>query len=62
MKASDFVGLSKTNAEDLADRMSLIYRLISIDGSEYFSYPTDKRDDRVCIEIEKGKVVKASIQ
>jgi len=62
MKASDFVGLSKTSAEDLADRLGIIYRLISVDGSPFFSYPEDKRDDRICVELEKGKVVKASVQ
>jgi hypothetical protein len=62
MKSSDFVGLSKTSAEDLADRLGIIYRLISVDGYPFFSYPEDKRDDRICVEIERGKIIKATIQ
>ena len=62
MKASEFIGLSKDSAQDLADRANLIYRLISVDGSKYFDYPEDKRDDRICVEIEKGKITKAVMQ
>ena len=62
MKAEDFVGLTRTGAEDMADRLGFIYRLISVDGEPYFSYPEDHRDDRVCVEVERGKVAKASIQ
>jgi hypothetical protein len=62
MKASEFIGLTKDSAQDLAEKNYMIYRLISVDGSPYFSYPEDKREDRICVEIEKGKIVKATVQ
>jgi hypothetical protein len=62
MEASNFIGLSKTSAQNLCEAQSFIFRLISVDGEAFFAYPDDARTDRVCIEIEKGKVSKASIQ
>ena len=60
--ASDFINLSKKAAQNLAEAKYMIFRLISVDGEPFLAYPEDKRDDRVCVEIEKEKVVKASIQ
>lgn len=62
MEAKDFIGLSKTTAQDVAEKQSLIFRLISIDGEPFFSYPDDTRIDRICVEIEQGKIIRASIQ
>lgn len=62
MDANTFIGLSKHTAQDRAEKMNVIFRLISSDGVPFFSYPEDKRDDRVCVEIMGGKVVKATIQ
>lgn len=59
---NDFLGKSKKSAQDLAEKRNMIFRLIQSDGQEFFPYPEDKRDDRICIEFECGKVVKASIQ
>lgn len=59
-KEEDFLGLSKKGAQDLADNKNLIFRLIRVDDKNMFSYPADKRDDRVCIEIDKGKVSKVT--
>lgn len=61
MKPEDFIGLSKKAAQDKAEAKNMIFRLISVDGDPFFSFPTDKRDDRVCIEITGGKVTKATI-
>lgn len=58
---SKYLNLPKKDAQNLAERQNLIFRLISIDGEPYFAYPEDKRDDRICVEIENGKVTKATI-
>lgn len=59
-----FIGLSKKNAQDLAENNNLIFRLVSLNGELYLGYPdeNDKRSDRICVEIDKGKVTKASLQ
>jgi hypothetical protein len=62
MRTEDFIGLSKTASQDLAERKNLIFRLISIDGRLFFSYPEDERGDRICIELENGRVAKAVFQ
>ena len=56
------LGLSKKMAQDKAEGKNLIFRLIRIDGENYFPYPDDKRGDRVCVEIDGGKVSKVSFQ
>jgi len=62
--ADNFMGLTKKRAQDLAEAKSMIFRLISIDGDSFLPYPemTDKREDRICVEIENSKVIKAIIQ
>jgi len=60
--AEEFVGLSKSRAQDVAEYKSLVFRLVSVDGETFLGYPEDTRTDRICIEIEKGKVVIATIQ
>lgn len=64
MKSEDFLGLTKTGAMDKAEQKNFIFRLIRIDEKSFFSYPdVDKhRADRVCIEIDKGAVTKATFQ
>jgi len=62
MNHVDFLGLSKKSAQDRAENMNLIFRLIKVDGEDFFAYPEDIRHDRLCVEIENGKVVKASFQ
>ncbi len=60
MKASDYLGLSKKSAQDKAERQNMIFRLIRVDAEGFFSFPVDKREDRVCIEIDKGVVTKVT--
>jgi|HubBroStandDraft_5_1064220.scaffolds.fasta_scaffold1218044_1 hypothetical protein len=61
--ADNFLNLSKFKAHDLAEANSLVYRLVSVDGAIFLGYPTDEpRTDRICVEIENGVVVKATIQ
>lgn len=60
--SSQFIGMSKKRSQDVAEKLNLIYRLIRIDNEEFHDYPSDIRDDRVCVELEKGVVVKAVIQ
>jgi len=62
MKAEDFVGMTKKSAQNAAESANLIFRLIKVDGEDFLAYPEDQRTDRVCVEIEKGKVTVASIQ
>lgn len=62
MEAKEFISLSKHKAQDLCEKRNLIFRLIRIDGNMFMDYPEDERDDRVCFELESGKVVKAVIQ
>ena len=62
MRASDFLNISKKRAQDLAESNYLIFRLVSVDDEIILGYPTDKRDDRICVEIKNEKVVQASIQ
>ena len=58
----EFINCSKSRAQDLAEFKSLVFRLISIDGEPYFSYPEDIRTDRICIEVTNGRVSSARIQ
>lgn len=60
--AERFLNLTKKSAQDMADQLNLIFRLIRVDEKNFQSYPPDKREDRICVEIEKGKVVKATVQ
>lgn len=62
MIADDFLGLSKKRAQDVAEYNSFIFRLVKVDDEEMLGYPTDINLERICVEIENGKVVKASIQ
>lgn len=62
MKEEDFLGLTKRGAQNLAEQRNLIFRLIKIDSEEFLSYPEDARDDRVCVEIQSGKVTRATFQ
>jgi hypothetical protein len=62
MEANEFLGMSKKRAQDVAESKNMIFRLISIDGDPFMSYPEDQRTDRVCVEIVSGKVIKAVIQ
>ncbi len=63
MHAQSFVGMSKKEAQDLAEKSNMIFRLVSVDGENRLGYPKDEtREDRVCVELAKGKVVKAEIQ
>jgi hypothetical protein len=57
-----FLGLTKRSAQNLAEQNSLLFHLIRIDGEDFFSYPKEARTDRVCVEIDKGAVSKATIQ
>lgn len=62
MKSEDFLGLTKKGAQDKAEQKNFIFRLIRINETNYFSYPSDVRTDRVCVEIDKGAVTKVSFQ
>jgi hypothetical protein len=57
-----FFGLPKKDAQNLAERQNLIFRLISVDGEAFLPYPEDVRDDRVCVEIVKNKVDKITVR
>jgi hypothetical protein len=62
MNSEQFLGLGKKDAQNLADRMNLIFRLIRIGEKEFFTYPEGEgRGDVVCIEMDNLKVTKAVI-
>ncbi len=60
--ASKFLGMTKKGAQNKAEELNLIFRLIRIDNDNFYAYPEDKREDRVCVEIDNGSVTKATIQ
>lgn len=57
--AKEFLGLSKKSAQNLAEAKNIIFRLIRVDDERFFDYPTEVFYERVCIEIDNGKVTKA---
>jgi len=59
--SKDFLGMTKKDSQGKAERYNFIYRLIRVDDRNFLPYPDDTRDDRICIEIDKGRVTKASI-
>lgn len=63
-KPEEFLGLTRKDASNRAEMRNLIFRLIRIDSKDFFTYPAedDIRTDRICIEIDNGKVSKAIIQ
>lgn len=60
--AAKFIGLSKNSGQNKAENSNLIFRLIRKDGEAFMDYPSDSRTDRVCVEIDKGEITKATIQ
>ena len=62
MKAENYIGLTKKSAQDKCEARNIIFRLIRVDDKSFFDYPEDVRADRICVEIENGLVVKATIQ
>ena len=62
MQAQDFLGMTKKDAQNRAEESNLIFRLIRVDGEIFFAYPEDVRTDRLCVEIDDGKVSVARIQ
>jgi hypothetical protein len=60
--AESFIGLSKKSAQNLAESKNMIFRLIRIDDERFLDYPEETLYDRVCIEIDQGKVTKSTIQ
>lgn len=59
---SVLLGMGKRQSQNKVEAMNMIYRLICVDGESIQSYPEDVRSDRVCVEIENGKVVKVTVQ
>jgi hypothetical protein len=62
INADRFLGLSKHKAQDTAEGLNIIFRLIKVDAEEFLPYPVDVRDDRICVEIKDSKIVKATVQ
>ena len=59
---NQFMGMTKRLAQNLAESKNLIFRLIRIDNQDFMSYPEDKRDDRICVEIDNSVITKVVIQ
>lgn len=62
MDENNFINLSKKAAQDMAEKCNFIFRLVSIDGNKFLGYPEDIRNDRICVELENNKVIKAKLQ
>ncbi len=60
--AADLLGMTKKAAQDRAEAKNFVFRLIRIDEEQYFSYPEDRDEQRVCVEIDNGKVTKVTVQ
>ena len=59
MNTDNFIGRGKREAQNMADRANLIFRLVSADGEVVLGMPTDIREDRLCVEVVADRVVKA---
>lgn len=59
---SVLLGMGKRQSQNKVEELNMIYRLIRVDNESIQSYPEDVRSDRVCVEIENGKVVRAVVQ
>lgn len=62
MHAEQFMGMSKKGAQGKAEAANMVFRLIRVDAEQFLSYPEDEMKDRVCVEIDDGKVTKATIR
>ncbi len=62
MQTDEFLGMTKKGAQNKAEENNLVFRLIRIDVQKFYEYPEDTRTDRICIEIDNGKVTKATIR
>lgn len=60
--AEKYLDLTKRSAQNLSEQENLIFRLIRIDQESFLDYPEDIRSDRICVEIDNGKVTKAVLQ
>jgi hypothetical protein len=60
--AQEYLGLTKKMGQDKAEGKNMIFRLIRIDGESYFPYVDEIRADRVCVEIDNGKITVATIR
>ena len=60
--AEQFIGLTKKDAQNKADMLNLIFRLVRVDDRPLQGYPEDEREDRICVEIDKTQITKATIQ
>lgn len=61
METSQFKGMGKRAAQNLAEAKNLIFRLVSTDGETILGKPEDVRTDRVCVTIVKDKIDEAWI-
>jgi hypothetical protein len=61
LDSNKFLGLTKKAAQNFAEMNNYIFRLIRIDNEPFFPYPDDIMHDRICVEIDAGKVTKAKI-
>ena len=62
INTSVYIGMGKRQAQNKSELDNLIFRLIRVDAENFLSYPEDVREDRICIEIDKDKVSKATIR
>ena len=60
MNTDVFIGMGKRRAQNEAETRSLVFHLVSVDGTTILGYPAGAaREDRVLVEIVNDKVSKA---
>ncbi len=58
---SQFKGMGKRAAQNLAEAKNLIFRMVSVDGVDVLGKPSETMTDRVCVVMAKDKVEDAWI-
>lgn len=62
MQSEQFLGLTKRQSYDLAEKLGLMVRIIRMGEKPLLPYPNDVRDDRICLELDERRVSKAVVQ
>ena len=56
MHAQSFVGMSKKEAQDLAEKSNMIFRLVSVDGENRLGYQRMKREIEFVLNWQRVKL------
>lgn len=58
-----YIGLGKKAGQNLAEKANMLFHMVSVDGEKVLGYPENQepREDRICVEIVKGQIAKATL-